>query len=346
MLKPLCVQLCVIAVGASFAVAHAQDSSKTPGRDDQGRSAKVERASDKGRKRGRSLVAAEDSQLDVVYKRVGQRELQLDLYYPPGNEASTETDRPLVIYTHGGGWSAGSRQGIHRGSFRDVFQRLLSHGFAVATVDYRLCKKESAVTMRDCVVDCKDACRYLAKHSQKLKLDPARFFVMGDSAGGQIAQMLLLSAPQTLAGDAALATSHYRMVCGVSWYGPCDFEKTELFNHDDRADFRDRFGPRILGPGVPDPEIKLQRYREMSPVNYLATESSPLLMVQGDKDTTIPVKHAYFMKQKAEAIGAPVEILIVKNSGHNWRRVDADIHPTRDEIVQRTVQFFVDHLKD
>lgn len=24
------------------------------------------------------------------------------------------------------------------------------------------------------------------------------------------------------------------------------FEKTELFNHDDRPNFRDRFGPRII----------------------------------------------------------------------------------------------------
>ena len=66
-------------------------------------------------------------------------------------------------------------------------------------------------------------------------------------------------------------------------------------------------------------------------------------MIQGDKDTTIPVKHAYHMQKKAEELTAPVEILIVKNAGHNWRSVDADINPTRDEIVKKTIQFFVDH---
>ena len=113
------------------------------------------------------------------------------------------------------------------------------------------------------------------------------------------------------------------MVAGVSWYGPCDFEKTDLFNHDDRPDFRDRFGPRILGSDS-GPQEKLTRYREMSPINYLTPTSPPLLMIQGDKDTTIPVKHAYYMQEKAKAVQAPVEILIVKNSGHNWRRVGAD----------------------
>ena len=92
------------------------------------------------------------------------------------------------------------------------------------------------------------------------------------------------------------------------------------------------------------PGDKLARYREMSPINYLAKTSPPLLMIQGDEDTTIPVKHAYYMQDKAKALDAPVEILIVKNTGHNWRKVDADIEPSRAVINERTVQFFVDHL--
>ena len=60
---------------------------------------------------------------------------------------------------------------------------------------------------------------------------------------------------------------------------------------------------------------------------------SPLLMIQGDQDTTIPVKHAHYMKKKAEAMKAPVEVVIVKNAGHNWRKVDADIDPSREAIM-------------
>jgi predicted esterase len=67
-------------------------------------------------------------------------------------------------------------------------------------------------------------------------------------------------------------------------------------------------------------------------------------MIQGNKDTTIPVKLAHYMKQKADTIGAPVKVVVVKNAGHNWRRVDADIDPSRNEIIDRTVQFFVECL--
>jgi len=253
--------------------------------------------------------------LNVLYKVTKEQNLYLDIYYP--KEIKEGEKLPVVI---------------------------LEKGFCVVSVGYRLWKKGGEVTMRDCVIDSKDALRYLSKHSKKLGIDTNRFFSFGDSAGGHIAQMLLLSAPETLKGDPDLAEYTYKMVAGLSWYGPCDFEKTSLFNHDDRANFKDRFGPRIVRPDT-KPEEKLSLYKEMSPINYLEKNSPPLLMIQGDKDTTIPVKHAYYMAKKAEEIGAPVKTLIVKNAGHNWRKVEEDIVPTREEIITTTVDYFVAHLK-
>ncbi|MDB4743670.1 alpha/beta hydrolase [Planctomicrobium sp.] len=282
-----------------------------------------------------------ERKLEVVYKSIGGRDLKLDLYYPT---AKRSEKCPVIVFTHGGGWAAGNRYKAASGSFAIVFKQLIKEGFAVAPVTYRLAKKERNVAMRDCVIDCKDAVRYLAKNCEALGIDPMRVCVMGDSAGGHIAQMLLLASPELLQGDPSLAEVSYRMVAGVSWYGPCDFEKTDLFNHNDSANFKDRFASRILGSDS-GPKDKLARYREVSPINYLSKDSPLLLMIQGDKDTTIPVKHAHYMQQKANDVEAPVEIMIVKNAGHNWRKVDAEIDPSRDAIIERTVQFFVDNLR-
>ena len=182
-------------------------------------------------------------------------------------------------------------------------------GFAVASVTYRLARNGS--TMRNCVIDSKDALRYLVKNSATLKIDPEQLFVFGDSAGGHIAQMLLLTPPDVLTGDPDLAKVSYQVTAGLSWYGPCDFEDISLFNHDDRPDFRNRFANRILGEEEHSPEEKTKLYREMSPVTYLKKNSPPLLMIQGDQDTTIPVKHAYRMAKEAEKLGAPC-----KNNDH------------------------------
>jgi len=281
---------------------------------------------------------------DIPYKTIRKRELCMDLYYP---KSVSGAKLPLVVYTHGGGWAAGSKDGARAGMMRKVIDGLTETGFCVASIDYRLYRKGGVITIKDCVTDCKDAVRFLAKNHEMFSIDPDRVFTFGDSAGGQIAQMLLLTSPELLTGDESVAAQHYNMIAGVSWYGPCDFEKTELFNHDGSADFRDRFGPRILKPDS-DPNDKLALYREMSPITYLKSDSPPLLMIQGDKDTTIPVHHAHYMKKRADEISAPVEILIIKNAGHNWRMADGKtpIEPDREVVIQRTVEFMSARLEN
>ncbi len=294
----------------------------------------------------RSLVALSSEhgalKRDIIYKTTQQGPLGLDLHYPVRRGLG---DRyPLVLFTHGGGWTVGSKEIGERGvRFRGV-SALTARGFCVASVDYRLWTEGGETVIRDCVTDSKDALRFLAKHAERFSLDSRRFFTFGDSAGGHLAQMLLLSPPESFAGVPALADAQYRLLGGVSWYGPCDFEKTSLFNPQGRSDFPDRFGLRILGGEMAEAD-RLAAYREVSPVNYLRAGSPPLLMVQGDRDTTIPVHHALYMQERAAEVKAPVELLIVENAGHNWREAGGELRPSFDEIIARTVDFMEQQLE-
>ena len=283
---------------------------------------------------------SDKTKLDITYKTTAHGPLRLDLHYPA--EPKSGTKYPLVIFTHGGGWATGDKS-VDRGVRFQGVSELTAQGFCVASVEYRLWSKDGDIMIRDCVTDSKDALRFLAKNAQRFSLDADRVFTFGDSAGGQVAQMLLLSPAESFPGDPALADAKYRLVAGVSWYGPCDFEKTELFNPDGRSNFRDRFGPRIIKADT-DATKKLAAYREVSPVNYLRADSPPLLMVQGDKDTTIPVHHAHYMQERANAVKAPVEILIVRNAGHNWREAGGALSPSLDEIVTKTAAFLKQQL--
>jgi len=254
--------------------------------------------------------------LNVCYKKVGKDEkkrLFFDFYFPDKDESR---GKPVVIFTHGGGWAAGSKAKAGVGSFGRVHQALLKKGFCVLSAGYRLVNQAGDSAMRDCVIDCKDALRFVVAHQKELGIDPHKIYTFGDSAGGHLAQMLLLSSPDSFKGDPELAKYSYKVIAGVSWYGPCDFQDVQLFNHDDREGFRDRFGARIMGGGA-KAEDQEKLYKEMSPVTYLTKDSAPLLMIQGDKDTTIPVKQAYRMQEALKSIAAPVEISIVKNAGHN-----------------------------
>ena len=281
------------------------------------------------------------SQLDVTYKTAGQTPLKLDLFYPAAPKAGDKF--PLVIFLHGGGWAAGSKTIGDRGIRFLGVSALNARGFCVASVDYRLWSKDGNVTIRDCVVDSKDALRFLAKNASRFHLDPNLVFAFGDSAGGHLAQMVLLSSPESFPGDPTLAEAKFRIVAGVSWYGPCDFEETSLFIPPGKDGVRDRFGGLII-KGTPDASARIAAYREVSPVNYLSPSSPPLLMLQGEEDTTIPVHHARYMKQRAEIVQARVEVLIVENAGHGWGEFGGSLRPGPDEIITATAEFMKTHL--
>jgi len=280
------------------------------------------------------------TKLDVTYKVTEQGPLKLDLHYPAAPKAGAKV--PLVLFTHGGGWAAGTKT-IERGVRLMGVKALNAQGFCVASVDYRLCTAGGNITVRDCVTDAKDALRFLAKNAMPFSLDAERIFTWGDSAGGHLAQMLLLSPPESFPGAPTLAGAKYHLIAGVSWYGPCDFEKIELFTPPGGKGVGDRFATRIIKTGA-DQKAKLAAYREVSPVTYLRADSPPLLMMQGDQDPTIPVHHAHYMKERGDAMKAPVEVFIVENSGHNWREVGGALRPSLEEIMTKTAAFMKQQL--
>ena len=83
-----------------------------------------------------SLAAQTPDQADVAYAKLGTRELRLDLYLPAKPNGANAPDgvgsaAPLIIWVHGGAWRAGSKANV-------PVKHLLKHGFAIASVDYRL----------------------------------------------------------------------------------------------------------------------------------------------------------------------------------------------------------------
>lgn len=275
--------------------------------------------------------------LNVKYKTTKEGDLYLDIYYP--TKTSDNKKYPIMLYTHGGGWFNGSKENIVRPPVAAPFLEFVEQGFAVVSINYRLTKQKS-VLMRDCVIDAMDALRYLSKNSDSLGLDTNRVFVLGDSAGGHIAQMITLADPNKFPGDKSLLGYPYKVIVGVSWYGPSDFTIKKLFETTDTTKVADRFSSRITKTETNRDKIETM-YKEMSPVFYLTKNSPPLFMMAADNDTTIPVAHAYHMKEKADSIGANVELFIVKNAGHNWRKAGGDIAPTLEVITQKTVDFLL-----
>lgn len=63
-----------------------------------------------------------------------------------------------------------------------------------------------------------------------------------------------------------------------------------------------------------------------------------MLVLQGDTDTTIPLQHAIHLEEQADRIGADVQMMIVKNVGHNGRKAGGDPEPGVEQTQRITAE--------
>lgn len=88
---------------------------------------------------------------------------------------------PLIVYLHGGGWSAGSPSAGSRGRQAEHFT---AAGYAYATVGYRFVPN---VTVEQQLGDVAAAIAALQRQSE---VDPRRIVLIGHSSGGHMAALL------------------------------------------------------------------------------------------------------------------------------------------------------------
>jgi hypothetical protein len=111
--------------------------------------------------------------------------LKLDIYQPSGD---TETNRPLLIFVHGGSFIGGSKTD---GDMVAMCQRFAKKGYVTASIDYRLgfFPFDSANAVKAVVratQDLRAAIRYFYKDKQTTntyKIDTTHIYIGGSSAG-------------------------------------------------------------------------------------------------------------------------------------------------------------------
>jgi acetyl esterase/lipase len=118
------------------------------------------------------------------------------LAYAPTN---VEGLRPALLHIHGGGYVIGTAD------MMDAANRELAAdlGCAIFSVDYRLAPETAHPGP---VEDCYAALKWVSDNAAKLKVDPTRIGVKGESAGGGLAAGLALLARDR--GELSLAFQH------------------------------------------------------------------------------------------------------------------------------------------
>jgi len=261
-----------------------------------------------GRSRQVQIPTGTKVERDIVYARVGDRELLLDLYLPPKGPAQL----PVIVWVHGGGWRSGSKGSAGRA------RPMLNRGYAVVDVGYRLSGEAIFPAQLE---DCKAAVRWVRANAAKYSLDPDRIGAWGSSAGGHLVAFL------GTAGDVrefdTKANSEYssRVQAVCDWFGPTDFLQMDKHSLE---------GSRLIHDAPDSPEsllvggpIQNEPYRAIarkaSPITYVTKDDPPFLIMHGDKDMSVPLHQSELLYDALKKVGVEATLHVVKGAGHGLR---------------------------
>jgi acetyl esterase/lipase len=243
---------------------------------------------------------------DIAYG--GEARQRLDVYAPKARIAG----RPVVVFFYGGSWDSGER-----GSYAWVGQALAGQGYVAVVADYRLYPQ---ARWPDFLRDGALATRWAKDHAAAYGGEPSRLVVMGHSAGAYNAIELAVDR-RWLEAVGMDPARDLRAAVGLS--GPYDF----LPLTSERL--KTIFGPE---PGRPDTQ----------PINHVDGRSPPLLLITGDKDTTVRPGNTDRLADKVKAAGGQVEVIHYPKLDH-VRTLGALAGPLRwIAPVLRDVSAFVD----
>ena len=229
---------------------------------------------------------------------------------------------PVIVYIHGGGWRAGSKDG-----HRNDITRAAEKGYVSASVGYRFAPAHRFPAQ---IEDVKCAIRYLRAHAKELNIDPNRIGAIGFSAGAHLSMILgAMDSADGLEGNGGWADQSSKVQAVVAYFGPTNFN----------SPYPELTVPIIetfLGGTAKE---KPEEYKLASPVTYVNKGDAPMLLFQGTVDVLVPYEQAFEMATALSKAGVPGRIELLLGKGHGWG--NEDLEHTR----QVGDEFFAQYLK-
>src|SRR5688500_6707668 len=194
----------------------------------------------------------------------------LDVYYP----AQAAHGLPTIVWFHGGAFFAGDKSHV-----ANYLRILAARGYATVAVGYSLAPTSRYPTP---IRGGNSALAYLAQNAQRLRIDPQRFYLAGDSAGAQLAAQLanIISVPSyaaTVGITPSIKRSQLRgaiLHCGVydlDLGPPSHFMRTASWAYSGRKD---------------------AQLAEISVVRYVTADFPPAFISAGNGDPLLPHSRA------------------------------------------------------
>ncbi len=232
---------------------------------------------------------------DVPYAAGARR--SLDIYAPAAapsmvssaiaTAGGSASGAPVVVFIYGGKWKDGDKA-----SYRFVAAALAAEGYLTVVPDYRLFP---AVRFPVFVQDAARAVAWTRTNIARYGGDPHRIFLMGHSAGAQIAAMLTLDR-RWLAADGLDPDRDIAGMIGLA--GPYDF----LPLHD----------PELEDIFAPAGDLRLTQ-----PIAFARGDAPPVFLAAGTTDTTVRPRNTEHLAAAIRRAGGEVDEKLYPGISHS-----------------------------
>ncbi|HEX3998496.1 MAG TPA: alpha/beta hydrolase [Pirellulales bacterium] len=240
---------------------------------------------------------------NIEYVPNGGKSQSLDLYLP----AKADKPLPLVVYIHGGGWQAGSKEGCW--ALPEV-----KRGYAAASLNYRL--SQEAIFPAQ-IQDCQAAIRWLRANAKKYNINPDKIGVWGDSAGGHLSALLGTAGGKKAfppIGENRNESDRVQAVC--DWYGPTDFLNfASQMPADDGLHPNSPNSPLSKLFGGPVAEHKALAL-SAGPLHYVDKNCPPFLIEHVTGDNIVPIAQSEELADALKKAGVEVTLIKFEGKGH------------------------------
>lgn len=266
---------------------------------------------------GRSVAGEVQITPDVVYGHKFGLAMTFDVFTPKTANGAG------VLFMVSGGWYS-SWQPPEK--TMPMFQPLTDKGFTVFAVRHGSSPKFS---IPEAVGDVRRSVRFIRLNAERFGVDPQRLGVYGSSAGGHLSLMLGTASDggDAKASDPVLQTSD-RVQAVVAYVAPTDL-RIMVSEAADRLPAYERF---------PALELSIEEAAKYSPLLHVSADDAPTLLVAGDKDQLVPIKHSRDIQAEFAAKQAESQLIEIAGAGHGFAGKDAQ------RASNELVKWFETHL--
>jgi acetyl esterase/lipase len=219
---------------------------------------------------------------------------------------------PVIVWLCGGAFTE-----MDRNVWIPELAWFAKKGYVVASVDYSVTARARFPQQ---LIDIKEAIRFLRANAEKYGLDPARFAIMGESAGGYLSALAGVTGNIRDYDRGTNLDQSSAVQAAIPWYPVTEISTLPI--------------PDLLADCLP-PDLK--KYPDV--IKLVNKDTPPYLLLHGTIDSQVPVSQSEKLYDTLQAAGVDSDLIILEGSEH------AQATFIQPEIKETILLFLKKHLQ-